>query len=318
MRPITGVVQHYPWGTTDAIPQFLGQEPDGQPWAEYWLGTHPNGPSTFTDGSSLAAQTGELPYLLKLLSAERPLSLQTHPNSHQAKHGFEQGYFSDPNPKPELLIALTEFTALCGVRPIAHSVELLTDLGLVHFAQQLLAQGPKSVITDAYHSRIDIPSIVKACAASTTKEAQLVVRLNEMYPNEPSVAVALLLNLVQLQPGEAIHLDAGSLHAYVSGTGIELMAPSDNVVRGGMTSKPVDVDLLLSIIDPTPLESPVLTTSSSYELGGVGIRISRVEASDLLTADIHSLAISDDGAAFYTAPGETIDSRIGCWAVLGA
>jgi len=96
------------------------------------------------------------------------------------------------------------------------------------------------------------------------------------------------------------------------------MAPSDNVVRGGMTSKPVDVDLLLSIIDPTPLESPVLATSKSYELGGVGIRISRVEAGDLLTADIHSLAISDNGAALYTAPGETIDTRIGCWAVLGA
>ena len=318
MRPITGVVQHYPWGTTDEIPRLLGAAPDGQPWAEYWLGTHPHGPSTCDDGSPLSALAGELPYLLKLLSADRPLSLQAHPNAEQAEQGFAEGYFSDPRPKPELLIAVTEFTALCGVRPIAHTIELLTELGLVQLANRLSSQGAMSVITDLYRSNIDVSSIVKACASSTTNEAQLVVQLNEMYPNEPSAAVALLLNLVHLKPGEAIHLDAGNLHAYISGTGIELMASSNNVVRGGLTSKPIDVDLLLSIIDPTPLERPTLAGVGSFDLKGVGIRISRVNAGEQVTADIHSLAIRDDGIAFYTAPGETINSTIGCWAVLGS
>lgn len=318
MRPINGVVQHYPWGTTDEIPRFLGSEPDGQPWAEYWLGTHPHGPSTCADGSPLSELTGELPYLLKLLSADRPLSLQTHPNARQAEQGFTEGYFADPEPKPELLIALNEFTALCGIRPIANTIELLTELGLVQLTKQLSSQGAMSVITDLYRSDIDVSSIVKACESSTTDEAQLVLHLNEMYPNEPSVAVALLLNLVRLKPGEAIHLDAGNLHAYISGTGIELMAPSDNVVRGGLTTKPIDVDLLLSIIDPTPLERPVLARSNSYELHGVSIRISRVDVGERVTANIHSLAFRDDGMAFYTAPGETIDSTIGCWAVLGS
>lgn len=318
MRPITGVVQHYPWGTTNEIPRLLGLEPDGQPWAEYWLGTHAHGPSTFADGSPLREVTDELPYLLKLLSADRPLSLQTHPNSQQAEQGFAEGYFADPYPKPELLIALTEFTALCGIRPIADTVELLTQLGRTDLAEQLSTYGPMSVISDIYRSAIDIPSIVSACAASTAPEAQLVLRLNEMYPNEPSVAVSLLLNRVCLRPGEALHLRAGNLHAYIAGTGIELMAASDNVVRGGLTNKPVDVDLLLEIVDLTPLAEPVIPISDCFTLHDSNVRICRVRTGDRVISDIHSLGIRDDGVAFYTAPGDEIDSTVDCWAVLGS
>jgi mannose-6-phosphate isomerase len=318
MRPITGVVQHYDWGTTDAIPKFLGATPDGQPWAEYWLGTHHRGPSTFEDGVALETVTGELPYLLKLLSAGNPLSLQTHPNSEQAARGFASGYFADPHPKPELLIATTEFTALCGIRPVDDSVALLRALGLDGVAGRLISVGPQAVIADLYFGRLDAQTIVSACARSALPEAALMSRLDAKYPGEPSVAVTLLLNLVTLEPGEALRLEAGNLHAYVSGTGIELMASSDNVVRGGLTTKPVDVELLLSTLDATPLAQPVLPAGESFELGGAGVRLCRLHAGSQAVADIHSIALRDDGIAFYTAPGASIDSTVGCWVVVGA
>ena len=318
MRPITGVVQHYDWGTTDAIPKFLGATPDGRPWAEYWLGTHHRGPSTFEDGVALETVTGELPYLLKMLSAGSPLSLQTHPNTAQAARGFAAGYFADPHPKPELLVATTQFTALCGIRPVDESVALLRELGLDDVANRLVSAGPQSVIEDLYFGRLNAQTIANACVRSPVPEAALVSRLDGMYPGEPSVAVTLLLNLVTLEPGEALRLEAGNLHSYVSGTGIELMASSDNVVRGGLTTKPVDVELLLSTLDAAPLAQPLLPASESFELGGAGVRLCRLRAGSVAIADIHSIALRDDGVAFYTAPGESIDSTAGCWVVVSA
>lgn len=318
MKPISGVAQHYPWGTYEQIPRFLGLEPDGKPWAEYWLGTHPNGPATTENGSPLSSLTGELSYLLKLLSAQQPLSLQTHPNREQAQQGFGLGKFADPNPKPELLCAITEFTALCGFRPIADSVTLLTKLGLDNVAQQLVEEGLRHLVTGLYHRIIDSQPIVSACEESDLREAQLITKLHAMHPDDPSVAVSLLLNLVTLQPGQALRLDAGNLHAYVSGTGIELMAASDNVVRGGLTNKPVDVDLLLEIIDTNALHDPVLPTGQSYELPDVGVTLRRVNIGDEVVTDIYSLSIRDDGVCCYTPPGETIDSGVGSWVVVSA
>src|SRR5690606_19259597 len=111
-----GVVQHYAWGDREFIPSLLGVEPDGEPWAELWLGTHPTGPARLADGTPLDSVTGELPYLLKVLAAGEPLSLQTHPTVEQAADGFTRGVFPDGNPKPELLCALGPFEALCGIR----------------------------------------------------------------------------------------------------------------------------------------------------------------------------------------------------------
>ena len=116
--PVTGVVQHYAWGDPTFIPELLGVEPDGTPWAELWLGTHPNGPTVTTDGTPLAALVGELPYLVKVLAAAEPLSLQVHPNAEQAVEGFARGAYPDDAAKPELLCALTPFDALCGIRPV--------------------------------------------------------------------------------------------------------------------------------------------------------------------------------------------------------
>ena len=126
MQPVDGVVQHYAWGDHDFIPRLLGTEPDGRPWAELWLGTHPNGPTTIA-GRPLAEITGPLPYLLKVLAAAEPLSLQAHPTREQAIAGFAAGRYPDDQPKPELLMALTPFSALCGVRSIDATLALLAE-----------------------------------------------------------------------------------------------------------------------------------------------------------------------------------------------
>ena len=111
----------------------LGVEPDGRPWAELWLGTHVNGPATLAGGRPLADVTGPLPFLLKVLAAAEPLSLQTHPDRGRAESGFVAGRYPDPEAKPELLCAVTPFEAFCGVRPVDGTLDLLAELGADDF-----------------------------------------------------------------------------------------------------------------------------------------------------------------------------------------
>jgi len=264
VRTIQGFAQHYPWGDKAAIPSILGVPSDEKPWAEWWLGTHPDGPSRLADGSMLADASGELPYLLKLLAAAQPLSLQTHPNEQQALDGFERGDYRDSNAKPELLCALTPFDALCGFRPVVGTVLLLHDLGLVELATTLDTDGLQSTVTGLYRGSIDCDAVVVECGRLRSPAAELVTRLAQQYPDDPSVVVTLLLNRVQLQPGEAIFLDAGNLHAYLSGVGVEVMGASDNVIRGGLTDKRVDVDDLLRIVRFEALDEPELSAVEEY------------------------------------------------------
>jgi len=304
MQRVEGVVQHYAWGDPAFLPELLGLDPDGRPWAELWLGTHPNGPARFDDGTPLASVTGDLPYLVKVLAAAAPLSLQTHPDADQAREGHAAGVFTDANPKPELLCALTPFEALCGVRPVDATLALLDELGIDHLARVLAADGPGAAITALYRGRIDIAATVDACRHSARPEAEWVRKLDTQYPDDPSVAATLLLNHVVLTPGECLRLDAGNLHAYLHGAGVELMSNSDNVVRGGLTRKPVDVDLLLATIDPTPLDDPVLRGDTIYPLPAAGVALRRVDAGASHEATGHELAIDLDGATWYLAPGD--------------
>jgi mannose-6-phosphate isomerase len=304
MQTVEPVIQHYAWGDTTFIPTLLGVEPDGRAWAELWLGTHPNGASLLPDGRPLSEVTGELPYLLKVLAAAEPLSLQTHPNREQAVDGYERGIYPDPNPKPELLVALTPFEALCGVRPVDATIELLHELDLHAPARVLTADGIGGFVEELYRGDVDSGQFVEACAASERAEAAWVRRLAEMYPGDPSVAVTLLLNLVVLQPGQALRLDAGNLHAYLRGAGIELMGASDNVVRGGLTVKDVDVDELLRVFDPTPLSNPVLPANARVDLPAAGVSLLRLEPGDHHVATGHELSIDTEGRCRYAAPGE--------------
>lgn len=306
MLPITGVVKHYAWGDPTFIPRLVGVEPDGRPWAELWLGTHPAGPATLRDGRSLAEVTGTLPYLLKVLAAAEPLSLQTHPDADQARAGHAAGRYADPHAKPELLCALTRFEAFCGLRPAESTLALLDEIGAEELALAVGDGGPGCALEALYRGVIDAEPAIEACRRSARPEATWVRNLNDRYPGDPSVAVTLLLNLVVLQPGEAIALTAGNLHAYLAGAGIELMGASDNVVRGGLTAKPVDVDDLLAVADRTPLADPVLPIADEYALPDTDIRLLRRTGPTEHAAAGHELVVTSDGRTSYLAPGATL------------
>lgn len=308
MQHITGSIKHYPWGDREFIPDLLGHDADGQPWAELWLGTHPRGATVLADGRPLSEVSGDLPYLLKVLAAAQPLSLQTHPDRDQARAGYHAHKYVDPYPKPELLCALTRFEALCGVRPLDESAALLDELGppAVRLAGELVQAGPRGAIDALLHRRIDIQPIIDACADSDRPETGWAVRLAERYPGDPGVVVTLLLNYVRLEPGEALRLGPGTLHAYLGGAGVELMGASDNVVRAGLTDKPVDVEGVLDIMDATELLDPVLSETRSYPLTGTSIRLIRLVGPTEREATAHELVITTTGETGYLAPHDVL------------
>ncbi len=222
---------------------------------------------------------GQLPFLLKVLAAAQPLSLQAHPSLSQARAGFARENaaglppdaptrcYRDANHKPELICALTTFHALCGFRPVRESLRLLTGLGVdvTGLERDGLATWFRAVMTErrSLTRVVEVPGFERECA--------LARRLVEAWPGDPGVLGALLLNYVVLQPGEALFLSAGNLHAYVEGTGVELMANSDNVLRGGLTPKHVDVAELLSVLDftdaaPTVLRGDYATPVEDFRL----------------------------------------------------
>ncbi|WP_127783825.1 mannose-6-phosphate isomerase, class I [Rhodococcus sp. X156] len=232
---------------------------------------------------------GTLPFLFKVLAADEPLSLQAHPSAEQAREGYEreeqrrvpQGSqernYRDPSHKPELLCALTTFHALAGFRRVDRTIELLTamrcpelDTYLGLLAGQPDSHGLRAVLTTWITLPVQVlESLLPAVLSSLTKlvaedgdfvlEAQTTLELGERYPGDAGVLASLLLNRVVLKPGEAIYLPAGNLHAYLSGVGVEVMANSDNVLRGGLTPKHVDVPELLRVLDFAHGDMPVLS-----------------------------------------------------------
>ncbi len=293
MDVLEGVVQRYAWGSPSAIPELLGTAADGRPEAELWLGAHPSAPAraggtrldelVTTDplgslGRHVLDRFGaRLPYLLKVLAAAEPLSLQAHPSAERAAAGFAEESmagipldaperrYRDANHKPELLCALTPFDALCGFRPVEATLALLGQLGLADLpAFAPLISGDLrgtlgGLLTLAQGERAEVAGTIAEAAKSTDgPEATWARRIAATHPGDPGVGVALLLNLIRLRPGEAIFLPAGNLHAYLEGVGVEIMASSDNVLRGGLTPKYIDVDELLAILDVRPAPPPVV------------------------------------------------------------
>jgi mannose-6-phosphate isomerase len=323
---VTGVVQHYGWGDPDLIPALLDVPADGRPWAELWLGTHPGGPATVSGGAPLRESVGELPYLLKVLAAGEALSLQTHPSREQAVAGFEREesagipvdaptrIYRDPFPKPELICALTPFDALCGFRPVHTSAALFDELGLPEVAAQLRRDGLPTLVASLYRREVPLDPIVSACVGQVHSAARLVTRLAEQYPDDPSVAITLLLHRVQLSRGEAIFLGPGNLHAYLEGAGIEIMSASDNVVRGGMTTKHVDVEELLAVLDIRPIADPRVPPTDhgegrwSYDTPDTPFRLWRFEVAGPFshTATGRELVICADGATDLVGRGQTV------------
>jgi len=290
-------IQNYAWGSHTAIASLLGAKvPSSQPEAELWMGAHAKAPSLVLPGrepltrlierepeqilgAPLVARYGvRLPFLFKVLAAETPLSLQAHPTLEQAKAGFAaeeaRGValdspvrnYKDANHKPELLCALTPFSALCGFRKIEDTLSLFRALSLPHvsFLVDILEGLPtEDGLSQLFSTLLGLSSERRAELARETldrctllaavdgpfqHEFSWAVSIGVLYPGDIGIVSALLLNLVTLSPGEAIYLPAGNLHAYLQGVGVEIMANSDNVLRGGLTPKHVDKRELLHVL----------------------------------------------------------------------
>lgn len=295
---ITNTARDYAWGSHTLIPEYFGVQASGRPMAEVWLGTHPGSPSKLADAPehTLIEQLGgrQLPYLLKVLAADMPLSLQAHPNAEQARIGFARESaagipissplrnYKDDRPKPEMLVALSDpFEALCGF------AEIGTILGNFSLLRSVAGDELRTAISEwsamlgepeglhklynlimrSDHTRLERLTEAATHAASdlvtrgvdSHPSIDLLIRLQGLYPGDPGVLVSLLMNHVTLRPGEAIALQAGSIHAYLYGLGVEIMASSDNVLRGGLTPKHIDINELEHVLDFRSQKPPVVS-----------------------------------------------------------
>jgi mannose-6-phosphate isomerase len=327
---LEGIIRPYAWGSRTAIPKLLGIEPDGRPAAELWFGAHPDDPARVRAhgvtldalialdpaaalGPAALAEYGpQLPFLLKILAAGTPLSMQVHPTIAQAQAGFAaedaagiardapQRNYRDRNHKPELLCALTEFDALCGFRPVADTVRLLSALGVAELDPIAAMLPAPDGLRSAFATLITRPRpapLVAAVAEAARRigpesewagPASAVAHTVEEFPEDIGVVLSLLLNHVRLRPGEAIYLGAGNVHAYVRGLGVEIMANSDNVLRCGLTPKHVDVPELMRVADFTALPEPRCPTVGEDE-GVIGF--------ETPASDFHLSGVDLDGAA---------------------
>jgi mannose-6-phosphate isomerase len=315
---ISGEVKNYSWGSKHLIQHQLGIGPTNQEVAEVWFGTHAGSQSKLLpSGQNLSEAIGsKLSFLVKFLAADSPLSIQVHPNAVQAKAGFARENaagidladpkrnYKDDSHKPEILIALSAFEALCGFRPRAEILEiflafsesearfgelaalLATDASLEEIFSELLEDSALAGRFASSVAGLDIDSISEQARA-------LVVDLLGKYPGETGALVSLLLNFIQLAPGEAIYLPAGNLHAYLSGLGLEVMAASDNVIRGGLTSKHIDKAELRKITDFSELAEPKVSPKKlaeglvDYPVAASEFRVYRAQISGAnLLADI--------------------------------
>lgn len=311
-------VQEYAWGSPSAIPELLGREnPANTPQAELWMGAHPKAPSrVLTDppvpltelidrdpapilGRSALDRFGpRLPFLFKVLSAARALSIQAHPNREQAREGYRredeaaipldapERNYRDENHKPELLCALGDFWGLRGFLPPQEARENLLGLGvpaLASLAESLEsgAAGLRTLLAELLEMTPEeaervVAAAAAACSGREGERYRWVERLAVQYPADVGVLSPLFLNLVHLAPGEAMYQEAGELHAYLEGTGIELMANSDNVLRGGLTAKHVDVPELLRVLT-FEVSSPELLLPRSR---GAGVAVFETPTSE--------------------------------------
>ena len=274
---------NYAWGSKTLIADYFGIEATGEPMAEIWFGTHDGSPTEVVGKNKSLHQLlkdsgreSRLPFLLKILAAEAPLSIQAHPNPAQAAEGFSrenaQGIklddpsrnYKDDRAKPELIVALTDrFDALVGFSDSPLIQERFSELLEVSSSSNLTSvikdwitwltadQGIERVFLHALtSSECDedfIADLIDA-AEQCPSLVDLVVHLAEHHGKDHGIATALLMNHIILGRGEGVFVPAGMPHAYLSGLGVEVMLASDNVLRGGLTPKHIDVDELIKVL----------------------------------------------------------------------
>ncbi|MCL2126849.1 MAG: mannose-6-phosphate isomerase, class I [Treponema sp.] len=302
-------IKHYEWGSPDFIPRLMNISGGGRPWAELWMGVHPGSPS-FAElpgggaslgkliagdpvrylGEEAALKYSTLPFLFKLLAAEKPLSIQAHPDKERARQGFNRENaaglpqddpgrcYRDSNHKPEIICALTPFTGMCGFREPGEIKRLLAGFldpaapaplreGFLPLFKALESPGPSGALENFLNALFGLSAgtrealaayILSGREAGGGVERELIRNFAGLYPGDPAVIAPLYLNVFRLEPGEALFLKAGVLHAYCRGFGVELMANSDNVLRGGLTSKHVDVHELMKALDFRPMKPGIM------------------------------------------------------------
>ena len=365
MFELTNTPRTYAWGSLEALAEFRGVEPSGGHEAELWFGDHPANPAhRAEDGVSLvdwvAADSSRRPlrFLLKVLAVGSSLSVQAHPTIEKAIAGFDRETeagipvdspdrnFKDRNHKPEIILALTPFSALSGFRspverrdvlmhclavgmPGAVELSMACEQGLAH-AVALIARHEPFAVELAEALSKPQPAWGDRVVDDALATAKL---LATQFPGDPGAVFALLLNHVVLKPGEALFVPAGTVHAYISGLGVEVMASSDNVLRGGLTSKHIDVDQLIDIADfsegpafrieaetvgavttyPAPLEECVL---ASYAVDGTldveiaGPAIAIVTDGAVTVSGNSSLELTRSRVVFIES-GESVSSLSG-------
>jgi len=385
--PLDNPIREYAWGSRSAIAELLAQPtPSPRPQAEIWMGAHPTDPSrarcrdswvplpdllredpTGLLGERVAARFGgELPFLFKVLATAQPLSIQAHPNREQAREGFErenaagialgarERSYPDPHPKPELLCALSPFSALCGFRPIPEIVLAFRESAVDAFSTEvgfLESEGDSkalerffSAVWNADADRIGRgieQAVTNAKRRSEDPAARWMTAIAALYPGDAGVLAPLYLNLVSLAPGEAMYLGAGELHSYLEGTGIEIMGNSDNVLRGGLTAKHVDIPELCRVLRFEPHEPEVLlpretstgeqvfdTPAQEFELAVLRVvedkpwRSAGPRGIEILLATEGEMTITDGGAgeSFALARGASvlIPNSVECYELTGA
>lgn len=366
-------IQHYAWGDPAFIPDLLGRPRDGRPWAEAWFGAHPSAPAivdaaaggsaldvrlaregAFWLGGEVSARFGGLPYLVKVLAAAHPLSIQVHPDAAQARAGYDreeaagiafdapQRNYRDAQHKPELIVALTTFHALCGFREVDDIVERLAgapELG--------------DLLPMPLRGREDLKGLLEAWFAlpdATVRPAldRLLRRLSRQHlePSTPDywalraqealgadaasdrgLLFLFLLELRVLRPGQALFLDAGVPHAYLRGAGIEAMAASDNVLRAGLTPKHVDVAEVLRILRTDKMAPAICEADAAgrYVTGAAEFELQRLAPAAVAEAHFETsgpemllaleqsteAAIELDGRRYHLARGEAFFLRPG-------
>jgi len=287
-------IKNYGWGSLQMLPQFLNLEnKDNIPFAEMWMGTHKGAPSQIYQNDKLIDLTdvcGELSFLLKMIAIEKPLSIQAHPDKEKAQDGFKREEeaklaidaptrnYKDSNNKHEIFCAITPITLMAGFRQpqnIASSLEslLIMEPSLKEIIMPLICTVKSSSLS--YFIRIlfnlskeemgTLCSFIlnsKTGGKISSEQWNLMKLFASTYPDDPAVLSPLYLNILTLQPFQAIYIPAGILHAYTSGFGIELMSSSDNVLRGGLTPKHVDIDELMKVLHFTPFLPQIISPSA--------------------------------------------------------
>lgn len=297
-------IQHYAWGSHEVLARLQGRPvPSPEPEAELWVGGHPSAPSTvLLDGRELpldrlvaedpdtylpaSATDGCLPYLLKILAIDAPLSIQVHPTPRQAEQGFDREEragvalddprrnYKDRSAKPETVVAVTDVELLTGVQPVEKLRATAERLGL-DWLRRVVDGGrpvlPALLTADDDDARAAVAATLAAAHAADPGDpvAALVRHLDDRHPGDRGILVALCMHHVRLAPGRSLHTPAGQLHAYLSGTAVEVMNSSDNVLRAGLTGKHVDVAELLEVLADEQLDPEVLDPPADRSGGRV-------------------------------------------------